>query len=67
MQSQESRTESDIVRIVDGFIATRRISCKQYQKLSDAILADNQVDEDELRQINRLWEAVRNGRVTIVD
>jgi len=53
--------------LVDQLIQTRYISQEQYQELSTLVLADGTVDESERKQVNRLFEAIQTGRVTIMD
>ena len=54
-------------KLVDQLFAARKITQQQYQSLSQLVLADGSVDEEELRQINRLFDAVQNGRIKVVD
>ena len=56
-----------LTKLVDQLLAARKITHQQYQSLSQLVLADGSVDEDELRQINRLFDAVQNGRIKVVD
>jgi hypothetical protein len=52
---------------VDQCIQARTITQAQYQNLSVLVLADGTVDEAERRQVNRLFDAIQNGRVKIID
>jgi uncharacterized membrane protein YebE (DUF533 family) len=52
---------------VEQLIISRQISSQQYHQLTAAILADGKVDEEERRQINRLFDAIQNGYVKISD
>ncbi len=56
-----------LTKLVDQLLAARKITHQQYQSLSQLVLADGSVDENELRQINRLFDAVQNGRIKVVD
>lgn len=67
MNSQESQITLNIAKFVDQIIASRHISYQQYHQFSAAILADGRVDEEECRQINRLFDAIQRGYVKIVD
>ncbi len=67
MGSQESQTTLDIAQFVNQLIISRQISYRQYYQLSAAILADGKVDEEERRQINRLFDAIQAGYVKIID
>jgi uncharacterized tellurite resistance protein B-like protein len=61
------QTAPDVKTLVDGLIAQRRINYQQYQQLSHLILADGTIDEQERRQINRLFDAIQIGAVKILD
>ncbi|MDA0867518.1 MAG: hypothetical protein O2890_14145 [Cyanobacteria bacterium] len=57
----------DVADLVDTFITARNISQQQYQDLSTLVLADGTIDEQERRQINRLFDAIQMGMVKITD
>jgi uncharacterized tellurite resistance protein B-like protein len=59
--------KSEVTKLVDQLIATKRISYKHYQELSQLVLADGDVDEQERKQINRLFDAIQLGSVKIID
>ncbi|GAB4185603.1 MAG: hypothetical protein Fur006_24220 [Coleofasciculaceae cyanobacterium] len=67
MRSQESQTTLNVTQFVENVIISRQITYRQYHQLSAAILADGKVDEEERRQINRLFDAIQRGYVKIVD
>jgi uncharacterized membrane protein YebE (DUF533 family) len=67
MDSQKSQTKLCVAQFVEQLIASRHISYEQYRHLSAAILADGKIDEEERCQINRLFDAIRAGYVTITD
>lgn len=67
MSREESQTKLDVAQFVERLIASRQISYQQYYQLSAAILADGKVDEEERRQINRLFDAIQRGYVKIID
>jgi uncharacterized membrane protein YebE (DUF533 family) len=67
MRSQESHTTLNVTEFVDKVIVSRQITYRQYHQLSAAILADGKVDEEERRQINRLFDAIQRGYVKIID
>ncbi|MGF1458953.1 MAG: hypothetical protein ACFBSG_07985 [Leptolyngbyaceae cyanobacterium] len=56
-----------LTEMVDRFIASRHINQQQYQDLTRLVLADGSIDEQERQQINRLFDAIRNGRIQVVD
>ncbi|WP_008316154.1 hypothetical protein [Leptolyngbya sp. PCC 6406] len=53
--------------LVDQLIRSRKVTNEQYKHLYDLVLADGTIDEDERRQINRLFDAIQVGRVIIMD
>ena len=57
----------DLAVLVDQFIASRNINHRQYQQLYAVVLADGSVDEYERQQINRLFDAIKEGMVRVVD
>ncbi len=67
MSSSPLQPDSPVTELVSQLIHARTISQAQYQELSALVLADGTVDESERRQVNRLFDAIQNGRVQIVD
>lgn len=67
MRSHESQTTLNVTQFVEKVIVSRQITYRQYHQLSAAILADGKVDEEERRQINRLFDAIQRGYVKILD
>ncbi|NMF85861.1 hypothetical protein [Nodosilinea sp. P-1105] len=60
-------SDCPLTQMVDCCIRDRCISQAQYRALSALVLADGVVDEQERRQINRLFDAIQTGRVKILD
>ncbi|MGF1524297.1 MAG: hypothetical protein ACFBSF_18405 [Leptolyngbyaceae cyanobacterium] len=65
--TEPSDDMQELTALVDNCIATRNITYQQYQKLSSMVLADGNVDDQERKQINRLFDAIQIGRVKIVN
>ena len=65
MPEHLTSTGCPVTQLVDQVIRNRLISQAQYQELSAIVLADGDVDENERRQINRLFDAIQTGRVKI--
>ncbi len=59
--------KNEVDQLVDQLIRTKRITYTQYQSLSKLVLADGTVDEQERRQINRLFDAIQAGAIRIVE
>lgn len=58
---------TQVAHLVNNFIKARRITHGQYQDLYALIMADGNVDEQERRHINRLFDAIQRGSVKILD
>lgn len=63
----ESKSNSNVRQIVEQILKAGKISRLEYQRLSMAILADNRIDEDESRLVNRVFDAIRTGRLKVTD
>lgn len=59
--------KNQVTQLVDRLIRTKRITYTQYQTLSKMVLADGTVDEQERRQINRLFDAIQAGAIRIME
>ncbi|MDB9526595.1 hypothetical protein PN498_11385 [Oscillatoria sp. CS-180] len=62
-----SENTQSLVALVDQFIASRNITHQQYRVLSKLVLADGNIDEQELQQINRLFDAIQAGMIRVVE
>lgn len=59
--------KTEVAQLVDRLIRAKRITYTQYQTLSKMVLADGTVDEQERRQINRLFDAIQAGAIRIME
>ena len=72
MQSQEDtvsgafKEAQTLTTMVDQLLTSRKITHQQYQYLSQLVLADGNVDDQEIQQINRLFDAVQTGRIKVL-
>ncbi len=57
--------DSPLTELVNHVLEERYITQAQYETLLALVLAGGTVDEDERRQINRLFDAIHKGRVRI--
>lgn len=57
----------DVAQLVEQLIRAKRLTYAQYQTLSKMVLADGTVDEQERRQINRLFDAIQAGAIRIME
>lgn len=73
MQSQEDivsrvfKEAQTLNTMVDQLMTSRKITHQQYQHLSQLVLADGSVDDQELHQINRLFDAIQTGQIKVLD
>jgi hypothetical protein len=65
MVDNPADVEPNITELVDRFIRNRSLTRQEYQNLSDLVMADGTIDEQERREINRLFDAIQTGRVKI--
>lgn len=56
----------ELSQLINQLIASRQITLHQYQDLAAAVMADGNVDEQERREINRLFDAIQMGAVKFV-
>ncbi len=63
----ENNSEPTITQMVDHYLDLGQISYREYQRLAQAMLADEQIDDAERECIDRLFKAVRSGRLRIVN
>ena len=66
MQPDLPAPSAELVELINQLIASRQITLAQYQQLSATVLEDGTVDEQERRQINRLFDAIQTGVVKFV-
>lgn len=66
-QIDKALKKNEVVQLVDQLIRAKRITYPQYQSLSKLVLADGTVDEQERRQINRLFDAIQAGAIRIME
>ncbi|MEA5466719.1 hypothetical protein [Leptothoe sp. PORK10 BA2] len=59
--------ENKVTQMVNRLIRAKRITYPQYQALYKMVLADGTIDEQERRQINRLFDAIQSGGIRIVE
>lgn len=64
---QSGKSNQNVTQIAEKLISAGKISKQDYHQLSKVILADNQIDEEERRQVNRIFDAIQSGKVRIVD
>ncbi len=56
----------EVQEMVERYLEIGQISYQQYQQLAQAMLADEQIDETERDYIDRLFKAIRSGRLRVI-
>jgi len=56
-----------IQQMVERVLRSRRITRKEYLQLVTTILADPDLTDEERRQINRIFDYIHIGQMSIVD
>lgn len=64
--SPQPMPQANLSQLINQLIASRQITLRQYQELAAAVMADGNVDEQERREINRLFDAIQIGAVKFV-
>ena len=54
-----------VVDMVNRFERNKRISRREYEKFVSLVKQDGEIEDRELEQINRLFELVRSGKVSV--
>ncbi|NEP43246.1 MAG: hypothetical protein F6K35_30090 [Okeania sp. SIO2H7] len=63
-QNQSSFT---INQAIETIMAAGKITRRQHVQLTNAILSENQISEEERRQLNRILDYIQIGKIKIVD
>jgi len=66
-ESEQDESELDVKQMVDHYLETGQITYTEYQRLANAILADETIDEEERNCIDRLFKAVKLGRLRVIN
>ncbi|MBF2088276.1 MAG: hypothetical protein IGR80_10955 [Synechococcales cyanobacterium K44_A2020_017] len=62
-----TKLDRSISNIVERVMAAREISRQEHLQLTSALLANYQLTDEERRLINRVFDHVRMGKLTMVD
>jgi hypothetical protein len=57
----------NIRQLADDIISCGKISRADQQRFMSALLSLNTISKDDLTQINRVFDLLRNGRLRVVD
>ena len=67
LSTSQEQSGLTIDRIVETIITSGQIARGQHIRLTNAILSENQITEEERRQINRIFDYIQIGKIKIVD
>jgi hypothetical protein len=67
VRSITHKLNSAIQPIVEQIIASGKMNRQQYLQLASAILADQQLTDEDRRIINRAFDYVQTGRLKLTD
>ncbi|HEY9645489.1 MAG TPA: hypothetical protein V6C88_03915 [Chroococcidiopsis sp.] len=67
MKAQVDSTEYSIGRIVERIFSTRRISRADQSTFMSSLLSKNALSDDELEQINKVFDGLRTGLIRVVE
>ncbi|HEY9853723.1 MAG TPA: hypothetical protein V6D28_29905 [Leptolyngbyaceae cyanobacterium] len=63
----QNKSSVNAKQIIDQILVSGQMSRKQYMLLTSAILSDQQLTDEERRQINHIFDYIQVGRLKLVD
>jgi hypothetical protein len=54
-------------RIVDHVLQSKELNRQEHLYLASALLGGERLNDEERRQVNRIFDQVQNGQIRIVD
>ena len=67
LSTSQDRSGFTIDRIVETIITSGEIARGQHIRLTNAILSENQITDEDRHQINRIFDYIQIGKIKIVD
>ncbi len=67
MKAQVDSIEYSIGKIVERIFSTRRISRADQSTFMSSLLSKNVLSDDELEQINKVFDGLRTGLIRVVE
>lgn len=67
IRAVQSQSNPSIHAVVQQILRSGEISRQEYSQLASAILSGHQVDDEERRQINRVFDYMQIGRLKLID
>lgn len=67
MWTVQIRSNLTIRQLVNSITTSGKMSRQDHLRFTSAILSDNEITEEERRQINRAFDYIQTGRLKLVD
>lgn len=67
LSTSQNQPGFSINRIAETITISGKIARGQHIRLTNAILSENQITEEERHQINRIFDYIQIGKIKIVD
>ena len=67
MQQNRNLPETEIKRVIDRILETRRITKADQARFMSVMLAKGKLNDSERLQIDLIFDNVKNGRLKVVD
>lgn len=67
MKAEVDSTEYSIGKVVERIFSTRRISRADQSTFMSSLLSKNALSDDELEQVNKVFDGLRTGLIRVVE
>lgn len=67
LSTAKNKTGFTVNQTVETVMTNGKITRRQHIQLTNAILSENKINEEERRQINRILDYIQIGKIKIVD
>lgn len=67
MQQSRNLPESELKRVIDRILETRRITKEDQARFMSVMLAKGKINDSERLQIDLIFDNLKNGRLKVVD
>ncbi|MDY6805513.1 MAG: hypothetical protein SXA11_17120 [Cyanobacteriota bacterium] len=67
LSTSQNQSDFSINRIAETIMTSGKIARGQHIRLTNAILSENQITDEERRLINRIFDYIQIGKIKIVD
>lgn len=67
LSTAKNKSGITVNQMVETIMTTGQITRRQHIQLTNAILSENQITDEDRRQINRILDYLQIGKIKIVD